>query len=306
MALRDRQISGIPLTRGQASVLAILMTALIPVLAYGLWFRTLFAWFPEELRLPTVVVGMIVHFFLSVSMVPNNVERNLLWFGSYTGASFPNGICLIPRLPIPFVLLLLRVALPDEMYRKIFWSLEGDVSIRSIRVPYEATGLSRDGARVQVKGTLRVEVANAATFRSQTVDGKEDLVQMIAAEYAAAVKSSVIAQHATAELMRGYHSAGSRVLIEWMTQAWNLIHVFGVELASAPLVDVEILSKDVERAFDRVQAKELFTQSGEAVAEAWAAFRKKNPHLSEEIAWSMFAASQGLAPGTSINIVKLK
>ena len=212
MALRDRQISGIPLTKGQAAVLAILMTALVPVLAYGLWFKTLFAWFPEELRFPTVVAGMIIHFFLSVNIVPNNVERNLLWFGSYTGASFPNGICLIPRLPIPFLLLLLRVALSDEVYRKILWSLEGDVSIRSIIVPYEATGLSRGGARVRVTGKLRVEVANAATFRSQTVDGKEGLVQMVAAEYAAAVKSSVIAQHTAAELMRGYHSAGSLIL----------------------------------------------------------------------------------------------
>ena len=308
MALRDRQVSGIPLTKGQAVVVALVMTALVPVLSYGVWFKTILVWLPEELHLPLVVVAMVIHLTLSIEMVPNNVERNLLWFGSYTGASFPNGICLVPRLPVPIVLLILRLFLDEGTYKKIFWSLEGDVSIQSIPVPYEADGLARGGARVKISGTLRLEVVNAATFRSQTMDGNHHLISMIAAEYASGVKSSVIAQHTAAELYRGYHSAGSAAMIEWMTEAWNLVSDFGVELSRAPLVKVEILSKAVEHAFDLEHARETFVAAAGAVGDAIAELKRKHPELSETELAMIYPNVFGGTGNVSVNVhnVKLK
>ena len=308
MALRDRQISGVPLTKRQAVIVAVVMTAFVPAVSYGVWFNTILAWLPEELRLPLVIVGMIIHFTLSIEMVPNNVERNLLWFGSYTGASFPNGICLVPRLPVPVLLLALRLFLDEETYKKIFWSLEGDVSVQSIPVPYEADGLARGGIRVRIFGTLRVEVVNAATFRSQTMYGEDRLIAMIAAEYASGLKSAVIAQHTAAELQRGYHSAGSQALTEWMTEAWNLVSDFGVKLSRAPLVKVEILSKAVEHAFDLEHAQETFVAAAGAVGDAIAELKRKHPDLSETELAMIYPSVFGGTGNVSVNVhnVKLK
>lgn len=306
MALRDRQISGIPLTREQAFIVALAMTALVPVLSYGVWFKTILFWVPEELRLYIVVLGMIIHLALSVEVVPNNIERNLLWFGSYTGASFPNGIYLVPKLPIPFALLLIRIFLGEEVYRKIFWSLEGDVSVESISVPYTAEGLARGGARVRVRGMLRLEVTNAATYRSQTMNGREQLVSLIAAEYASSVKSSVIAQHTAAELMQGYHSAGTWALLEWMTQAWDAVRVYGVELASAPMVEVEILSKEVERAFDLEQARETFVGAATTVADAIAELKRRHPDLSETELAMIYPSVFGGGSNVRVNVHNVK
>ncbi len=289
-------------------VVALAMTALVPVLSYGVWFKTILAWLPEELRLPLVLVGMVTHLVLSIQVVPNNVERNLLWFGSYTGASFPNGICLVPRLPVPIFLLFLHLFLDEVTYKKIFWSLEGDVSVQSIPVPYEADGLALGGGRVRIWGTLRLEVVNAATFRSQTMDGNDRLISMIAAEYASGVKSSVIAQHTAAELQRGYHSAGSQALTEWMTEAWNLVSDFGVKLSRAPLVRVEILSKAVEHAFDLEQARETFVAAAGVVGDAIAELKRKHPELSEAELAMIYPSVFGGTGNVSVNIhnVKLK
>lgn len=307
MALRDRQISGIPLTKTQSEWLSHFFTALVPVFGYNFWYPLLGV--PEELWIWFAIIGIAAHLWMSVEVVPNNVERNLLWMGSYTGVSFPNGICFIPRLPFPVILFAVYVVLGEEVYRKILWSLEGDVSVQSISVPYQADGLTRDGARVRVHGMLRVEVVNAATFRSQTEGGQDRLVALIAAEYESGVKDAVISQHSADELMRGYHSAGSAVLLEWMTDAWRLVADFGVELARAPLAKVEILSKHVELAFDRAQAKEIFVEGAESLAEVYAAFKAKLPAgTSEEVALAMFNAArldEGQAPVT-INIVKFK
>jgi hypothetical protein len=310
MALRDRQISGIPLTKSQAAIVALLMTGLIPVLSYGVWFRTFLTWVPAELRVPIVVVGMIIHLTLSVQVVPNNVERNLLWFGSYTGASFPNGICLLPRLPIPFVLFLLRLFLSEEIYGKILWSLAGDVPVKSIILSFYAEGMTRekggDGIRTGIPGKLRVEVENAATYLSQDL---QVIMDGVVAEYIAGVKSSVISQHSFEELIRGYHSGGASTLVQWMTEAWNLVGVYGVRLESAMINQPVILNKQVEHAFDRAHAKETFIAGAKSLAETYAAFKEAlPPGTSEEVALAMFNADRidsGQSP-VSINIVKFK
>lgn len=309
MTLRNRQISGFPLTKEQAIVVALVMTALVPVLSYGVWFKTILAWLPEELRLPLVVVGMITHLILSVQMVPNNVERNLLWFGSYTGASFPNGICLVPRLPVPFVLLTLRLFLDEETYKKIFWSLEGDVAVRSILARFAAEGLSRN-ARVRITGMLRIEVVHAATYASQIEGvGEQNVKDAVVARYVDTVKSSVIAQHSPEDLMRGYYSGGAKALAGWMTESWEIERDFGVRLEIASIEEVNILSEVVERAFDRAQGKGIFIAGAKSLAETFAAFKASlPPETSEEVALSLFNMDRiegGQAPVT-LNVVKFK
>jgi hypothetical protein len=301
MALRDRQISGIPLTRLQSEIISHAMTVLVPILGYKVWYP--FLHIPQELWLVLAVISTAIHLAMSVQIVPNNVERNLLWFGSYTGASFPNGICFIPRLPFPIILLVIRVLAGDEIYRKILWSLEGDVSIKSTIVSFIAEGMTRDGARVRIKGKLRLEVESAAIISSQ---GFDSAVDGIVAEYTAGVKTAVISQHSVEELMRGYHSGGSSVLTGWMTDAWQLVHTFGMSLASAPIAEVEILSKHVEQAWDRARGEEIFTAGAKSLARSFTAYRAENPNLSEEVAWASFAASQGLPPWMTIDIVKFK
>lgn len=304
MALRDRQISGIPLTEGQSEILSHMLTALVPVLGYTFWYPKL--GIPEELWPWLAVVGVLVHLAQSAEIVPNNVVRNLLWMGAYTGESFSNGIKFLPRIPFPLFLLLVRVVFGEEFYRKILWSLGGDVAVRSILARFVAEGLALGGVRVRITGTIRIEVVQAATYASQTADvGEQGVKDAVVARYADTVKSSVIAQHTPHELMRGYHSGGSKALAEWMTETWKIEHDFGVELEIASLDEVKILSEQLEQAFDRVQAEELLVSSAESLAQAFARFRTKNPELSEEVAWTAFAASQGM-PGTPISIVKFK
>lgn len=307
MALRDRQVSGIPLTKLQSEIISHVTTALVPLLGYKIWYP--FLGVPEEMWPWFAAFGVAVHLAMSAEIVPNGVERNLLWWGSYTGSSFSNGICFVPRLPFPLVLLLIRVVFSEEFYRKIFWSLQGDISIQSIVAPFVAEGLARGGARVRITGKLRLEVEQAATFHSQTMDGQQNLIDMLVGEYQSAVKSSVITQHTAEELMYGTHTGGSSVLMQWMTDAWNFVGVFGVSLASAPIATVEIMSKQVEQAFDRAQAKDIFIAGAESLAETYAAFKNKlPPGTSEEVALAMFNAAridEGLTP-VSINIVKFR
>lgn len=307
MALRDRQISGIPLTETQSEAISHALTLLVPVLGYQVWYP--FLGLPEELWMWLAIVGVVIHVAMSAEIVPNGVERNLLWWGSYTGASFSNGIRFIPRLPFPVVLLIIRLVFTEEFYRKIFWSLEGDVSVQSIVAHFVAEGLARGGARVRITGMLRLEVERAATFHSQTLNGRQELLDMMVGEYQDSVKSSVIMQHTAEELMRGTHSGNTQVMAEWMTKAWDSVGVYGVSLARAPIATVEILSPQVERAFDRIHAKEIFVSGARSLAETYAAFKEGLPAgTSEEVAFALFNAERidnGESP-VDINVVKFK
>lgn len=306
MALRDRQLGGIPLPKPQSIALALLMSACVPLLGYLVWYPLLHI--PKELWPVLAVISTFVHIGMSSGIVPAGTERAQLWFGTYTNVSFPAGIYLVPKLPIPLLLLLVRFIFGHEIYSKILWSMEGDVSVQSITAPFAAKGMTKDGAHVLVKGRLVLEVESAAIYRSQTRNGddKQTPVDVAIAEYVAAVKDSVIRKYTVAELRQGRHADGSSLLNKALTEAWNLIADFGISLSRSPLGEIEILSEQVEHALDRSQGKEIFTASAEALAEAFANYRQKNPGLSEEIAWASFASSQGLPPGVSINILKVK
>lgn len=305
MALRDRQISGIPLTKMQSEIISHLMTVLVPVLGYKVWYPLLGV--PQELWLVLAIISTAIHLGMSAQIVPNNVERNLLWFGSYTGESFSNGICFIPRLPFPIVLLVIRVMFGEEIYKKILWSLEGDVSIQSIFISFVAEGLARDEKRVRMPGTIRFEVFNAATYRSQTMeDGGERLNALIAAEYANGVKLSVISQHTTAELMQGYHSAGSQALIEWMNDQWKLEQIYGGRIMSVQIPAVEILSKDVEHAFDLERGKETFVAAAGTVAEIIAELKRKHPNLTDTEIALMYPSILRDTGNVNVNIHNVK
>lgn len=308
MTLRDRQIGGVPLPKLQSILLQVFFTACVPTLGYQIWYP--FFHIPEELWLLLAVVGMVTHMGMSPDIVPEGMERAQTWFGKYTGVSFPAGIYLKPILPLPFVLLAVRLVCGKEIYNKILWAMEGDVRVESIPLQGLAEGLTRDGALVELQWTLVLEIVNVAVFRSQTRDDtdRKTLLDTVAAEYNAQVKSSVVSQHSTEELMRGYHSGGAEVLNLWMTAAWSLEKDFGVVLARSPTTKVRILSDQVRQAWERSQGKEIFAASADALADAFAAYRRKHPDLSEELAWISFASSQGLPPGTQppITIMKFK
>jgi hypothetical protein len=305
MALRDRQTGGIPLTKGQAEILSHIFTVCVPIFGYTIWYPML--GIPEELWPFLAAIGIAIHLGMSLGVINPGYERAQLFNGQYTGVSFPAGIYFNPVIPFPLLLVLIWL-ISREVYRKIFWSMEGDVRVESITLRGVAEGLTRDGAHVEIEWMLTLEIMNVAVFRSQTRDDtdREALLDIIRAEYSSQVKTSVIEQHTVEQLQRGTHSGGSQVLNQWMTEVWNLVSDFGVRLARSPITKVRILSEQVRQAWERAQAKDIFTASGDALGEAFARFREKNPGLSEEIAWVSFASSQGLPPGTSINIIKVK
>lgn len=308
MALRDRQVSGISLTKTQSEWLSHFFTACVPVLGYTVWYPLL--GIPEELWKFFALIGVVVHLGMSFGVVNPGYERAQLFNGHYTGVSFPAGIYFNPVLPFPLLLLVIRI-ISEEFYRKFLWSMEGDVRVESIRAAGQAEGLTRDGLRVRIDWMMVLEIENVAVFRSQTRDDtdRQGVIDIIISEYAAAVKSAVISQHTAQELMQGTHSGGSQGLNEWMTEAWNLVRDFGVVLARSPVGAVKILSERMEKAFDVDAGKILLRDVTNEYAVAFAEFKKElPPGTSEEVAFLMFNAArldEGKEPAT-INVVKFK
>jgi hypothetical protein len=308
MGLRDRQIGGIPLTRGNAAALTIFCGfVVIPFLAYTFWFPLFSFILPQELRLPILGFGILLYFSQCVGNVPAGKEQAQLFLGQYTGISFPAGLYLIPRAPFPIPMLLVRVFLGNDMYNYLGWVLEGYVSVQSIVAPFFSEGLSQDGIRVRLEGNLVFEISNVAVYLSQLGDTQGSHIrEALTAEASSRIKQRVIGKHTAKSLYQGEHADSSASLVVWISQVCELTKDFGVHLARSPVVTVTILNDQVRHAWDRVQAKEIFTDSAVALGEAFARFREKNPGLSEEIAWVSFASSQGLPPGTPINIIKFK
>lgn len=307
MALRDRQIGGWPLQWNPAMFASIVMVLLVPILGYAYWYPMFNI--SAELRPFLAVIGMGVQIHRQIGQVPANTERAQLFFGRYTGISFPAGIYMLPKLPLPFVTLVLEAVMGMEIYKYFLWTLAGSVSVQSIVVPFRVEGLTRDNIRVAIVGKLRLEIENAATFISQTGENLQTLIDGVVAEYVAGVKASVISQHTAEELMRGYHSGGASTLAQWMTDAWRLVTTYGVSLESAMIGDVKILSTRMEKAFDANVGKELLRAVSNEYAAAFAEFKAGLPEgTSFEVAANMFNAArldEGLPP-VDLNVFQFK
>lgn len=301
MALRDRQISGVPLPWGPAMALSVLMVLCVPVLGYQFWYPVLHI--PEELRPILAAIGMGLQIHIQVGRVPVGVERAQQFFGRPTGISYPAGIFMQPRLPSPVLTILMELAVGKEIFQHFLWTLVGDVPIKSVVADFYAEGLTRKSteegrARVGIGGKLRIEIENAATYLVQDLDA---IVAGIVAEYVAGVKASVISQHTVTELMQGYHSAGSSALVRWMTDTWRLVGTYGMGLESVMLGEVKILSKQVEHAFDLDQAQETFVGAARTVGEIIAELKRKHPNLSDTEVAMMYSAILKDA-GVNVNV----
>lgn len=307
MSLRDRQVGGIPLTRVEATILTLILGACIPIIGYNFWFP-LFG-VPEELKFWISLVGVLVYLSQCTGRVPAGVECAQLFFGTYTGESFPAGIYLLPRVPFPIISLLLTL-IKDDVSKYLGWILEGDVSVRSIVISFFAEGITADGIRVKLEGKLVFEISNAAIFLSQ--DGNSShfssIEEALQAETSNRIKMTIIKNSTAKNLYQGIYDNGA-TLNDWITYECKFVEDFGVRLARSPVTTVDILSERIQNAFDADNSKSLLRSVSNETAEAYADFiTKLPPGTSEEVALAFFNTArmnQGLPP-VSINVVKLK
>ena len=282
MVLRNRQLRGIPLSWWPALFLTVVSTLMIPFIAEHFWFKLL-PFIPDGLRPWLIYGGMIAHLGQSGDRVPQGKERAQLFFGMYTGISFPAGICFQPRLPFPIISLILRLFFGKNVAGYLGWILEGDVRVESITSPFVAEGLTSDGIRVKLSGTLVFEIENAAVYLSQTRDGydRSAVLEALPSESSAHIKERVITRHTAKELHQGEYQGG-KVLTQWITEACSFVEDFGLCLARAPIVKVDIESERIQRAFDVVHAKKLVSESAAVLSEQYALIKERNPGISEE------------------------
>lgn len=313
-ALRDRQIvAWAGLEKGPSVPVALVMMALTPLLAYGIWFP-LFARvtgidLPEFFKQTLVAVAVGVQFFSGLGNNATGTEKAQKFMGKYTGVSFSSGIYLLPRFPLPFITLFLFLS--GSPIAKYFagWVLEDEVYVNDKTLSLDIVGLTLDG-RVRLTSVLVLRIANAAVYLYQTKVNTDEsqVLASITAQSTAKIQALVIA---TGKIDRLYQGSlqGSEELPAAITEACSFVKDYGLMVVKVLHPHVEILSKQVEHAFDRAQSKEIFVAGAKSLAETWAAYRAALPaDTSEEAALMMFNADrldQGLAP-VSLNVVKFK
>lgn len=307
MVLRDRQIGGIPLDRASALILTIVCTVCIPVIGYTIWFP--FFGIPEELRKWIAFFGCCLYVSSCAGLVKVGTERAQLFFGTYTGISFPAGIYLLPRIPFPIISLLL-VLVDKKIAKYLGWLLEGDVSVESIVTSFKAEGVTSDGIRVTLEGALVLEVSDAAVFLSQRANStnKVAIEDALRAEFASRIKRKVISKHTALELYQGNFDKASS-LSGWVTDVCKFVKDFGLRLSRSPVVSVDIQSERIKKSFDSVNARKLMLDNTNSVAVAFKEFSKRlPPGTSEEVAMIMFNSERmdNNQQPVDMSILKLK
>lgn len=313
MALRHRQIGGIPLTKPQAIAGSFVGAGIVYMMGVNIWFPLLHRMigFPEELWMYVTIFSQLLYVSICVGRVEENKEGAQLFFGTYTGISFPAGIYLIPKLPFPILTFLARIFLSEEVNKYLGWVIAGEVSVESITVSVDAQGMTRDEIRVRVTTSLIFEVENTATFLSQTRNDtyRDTIIAALSGLSSARIKERVIALHTVKELMKSEYREGYSGINKWITEECNFVEEFGVSLASNSAVYVEVLSKRIEKAIDMRGAQPIFREVTNEAALAFADLMQRLPKgTSEETAYMLFAAEridQGLDVPT-LNVLKLK
>ena len=303
--LRDRQVSGIPLTRETSAVVTLVLAACIALIGYNVWFSFLGG--AKELRPWISGVGVLVYIFQCAGRVPAGHEYTQLFFGSYTGISFPAGIYLLPRLPFPLISLLL-LAVKSDISKYLGWILEGEVSVESITVKFFAEGLSSDGIRVRLDGVLVFEVVNAAVFLSQKGNSTNriSLQEFLSAETSSHIKRLVIARHTAKRLFQGEYD-GSSILTKEITKACLFVQDSGLMLGRAPIVTVTILNERIRESFDTHEAKDMLRENTDELAKAFTSFYNNcPPGTDKNFAMFMFNAGRRSEGLSEINIHMVK
>lgn len=316
--LKDRQlVTWAGLEKGPAAVVAIFMMFATWIIAHTVWFPLVDHVFgidlPDLLKQALVTAAIAVQFFSGLGNVQTGTEKAQKFMGKYTGVSFSPGIYLLPRLPFPLITLLLSVGGSGLAKYFVGWMLEDEVTVNDRTLVITATGMTRegDGVRLKLATTLVLRVTNAAVYLYQTkVNTDEDqMLESVRAQSVAKLKQRVIGTHTAAELYRNQLQDEEGELAQWIGDACEFVEDYGLRLVKVAATDVEILSKQVERAFDRAQGKQVFVEGARSLAEAYAAFKEGlPPGTSEEVAVAMFNIEQienGQQP-ISINIVKFK
>ena len=313
MALRHRQVSGIPLTKVQAIVGTFIGAVIVYMMGIKIWFPLLHTLigFPEELWIYVATFSQLLYISSCAGVVERNKEGAQFFMGSYTGISFPAGIYLVPKLPFPIITFVARIFLSEEVYKYLGWVIGDEVSVESITVSVDAQGMTSDNIRVRVTTSLVFEVENAATFLSQTKGDtdRSGVITALSGLASARIKERVLAPHAVKELMKAQYKEGYIGISQWITEACNFVQEFGVSLASHSPVNVEILSERVQRAVDMEGAAPIFRKVTNEAALAFAEMVASLPRgTSEEVAYMMFAAErndQGLEV-PPLNMLKIK
>ncbi len=311
-SLRDRQLGGIPLTKNQA-LFATFFCALIviPFMGYWVW-APFFEWLvhlPPEVWNFIIPISSAVYIGQCADRVPEGKERVLLFGGTYTGESFPAGVCFLPMLPFPVVILALHIFFPEEIIKYLGWTLQGDVSVQSIAVSFDVEGMTRDGIRVRTDWLYTFEVMNAAAFLSQLDQngGRENATSIIQSSAAVGTKREVIRLFTCKELQQAEYASDVARISAVITQSCGFVKDFGLFLSQCSLVNVEILSKKMEEAFDALAGSEILDATTEALAIRFKKFREKlGPSVSEEVARTLFYLDHIEGGGASFNIDVLK
>jgi hypothetical protein len=309
MALRDRQLGGIPLSKDNAFLVTFLGAFCVILIAYLFWFPLLGV--PQEIRKYVAGFGAALYILLCSGRVHQGKERAQLFMGTYTGISFPAGIYLLPKLPFPIITLLINLLLSKDVSDYLGWTLEGDVNVKSIALKITSEGMTSDGVVVELKGTLSLEVENAAVYLSQSEGkgGDESLLSIIGAECSAQIKREVIARNPVKNLLKGDYHAEYLGVNEQITEACALIKDFGLSLARSPLVTVHIVSDRIRASVDNLAAKQILDDSSKALATRFRKFHKRlGPNVSEETALILFNLDQidNGGPTLNMNTLKLK
>jgi hypothetical protein len=308
MSLRERQIGGIPLEKGPAFILEAIGILLVIFFAYKLWAPLL--GIHEEVRGFFACIGVAFYLYNTTGRVPPGVERAQLFFGTYTGVSFPAGVYVLPKLPFPIISFLLEIVFKEEVSKYLGWTLEGDVSVESVVVPFFAEGLTKDGVRVSLSGRLVFEVVHAAAYLSQRGNStnRTSIEEALQAEVANQFKQSVIAVSVAKDLYRGLYQGGL-TLNYLITEACDFVQDFGLRLARSPIVSVKIESERIQKAFDADGSQELLDRATAALATRFRKYKEElGPNISEEVALALFNADQidNGQPTLDMNILKFK
>lgn len=307
MALRDRQLGGIPLSRENAFLITFLGAGCVILIAYLFWFPLL--GIPREVRKYIAAFGAILYLFLCSGRVHQGKERAQLFMGTYTGISFPAGIYLLPKLPFPIITLLINLLLSKDVSDYLGWALEGDVSVKSLALNVTSEGMTNDGVRVELTGTLALEVENAAVYLSQSEGngGIENLLQVIEAECSAQIKQKVIARNSVKDLMQGNYQVEYLGINKSITGACAFIKDFGLSLARSPLVTVTIKSERMQVAVDALEGRQILDDAAVALASRFREFQKGlGRGVSEEAALMLFNRGQINNGGSTLNMNVIK
>jgi hypothetical protein len=302
MSLRHRHIGGPALTEGQAALITLFFAfVVIPFMWYFVW-SPMIKWIPRELNSYIVMAGIAIYLGECFERVPLNKERALLWNGKYTGASFASGICLVPEMPFPVISFALKALLSVDVAEYLGWKLEGDTTVESLPISSQSEGLTLDGARVGFTFSAVLEVVDTSVFLLQTTnEANRNSYERAVAVSISKVLKGFVARNLAKDFMQGVYNED---LEQEITRLSGSIKEYGLTVRSITMTSIQILGREVEAAFDRVQASAILQGAADIQADNFARFfaklKKDNPTISEEVALALFNASHGSSTNIGI------